>query len=119
MNVRQLKKALENCSDDAIVYIGNPNHAKSYQAAHEDIGVRYVVSQNEEVWFETYGNEDIETELEAIISVAIESAMSDNEVIDILFSQDEHGYTIDDIKKVNSSLYDFCMNNDYGKDTYY
>lgn len=119
MNVRQLKKILSNCNDDAIVYIGNPVYCRSdYQKAHENYGARYVVSTNEEVWFETYSQEDIEMELEAIVEVAIDTSLSDNDVIDILFSQDEHGYTIEDIRKADEDLYKFCINNEYYRECY-
>lgn len=55
MNVRQLKEVLKHCNDDAVVYIANPNmFATSAQEAHTDLGVRLLISDNEEVWFETY-----------------------------------------------------------------
>ena len=119
MNVRQLRKALEFCNGDAIVYIGNPNGVSDYQTAHELLGIRYAVNANEEVWFETYDGEDIKEEIEAIVEACLESNVSDEEFIDILFDNDKHGYTLEDIRKANESVYQFCMNNEYCKDMYF
>lgn len=120
MNVRQLKKILESHDDNEIVYLSNPNYFGDDKQKRHENGVRYLVSsKNGEVWFETYEDENIYEECEAIIAEALETAMSDNDVIDILFHQDEHGYTLEDIRKnCEPSFYEWCLNSEYRKDMY-
>lgn len=100
MTVRKLIEALNFCNPNAEVFIGNPNHFGSdYQTAHEDVGVRYVVNGNKEVWFETYGGENIEEEYDAIAERAMDESWTDWDFIAELFGKDNHGYTIEDIKR--------------------
>lgn len=110
MTVRELKRILETCNDDAIVYIGNPNHFKDFQTAHEDVGARYVVSANEGIWFETYRDENIEEEVDAIIEEWMNSGDTDIEFVEELLLPDRHGYTLEDIKKnCKEDVYEFVL----------
>lgn len=94
MTVGTLKKVLENVSDDAVVYLSNPNHFGSDpQLVHLEVGVRYMVSTNEEVWFETYGDENIAEEVKAISDYCMEHAVSDADFVRELIEPDGHGYT--------------------------
>lgn len=109
MRVRELKEQLEHCNDDALVYISNPNHFGSdLQIAHEDAGVRYLVNANEEVWFETYGGEDINEEIDAIAEVAEEENWDEWDFYDQLFNPNKHGYTLEDIRKNCPDRYEAC-----------
>lgn len=118
MKVKQLKKILEGLNDEAVVYISAPR-GSDYQENHETRGVRYVINANEEVWFETYGDEDIAAEVESMQEYAINSFVSDNDFIDMLFDDEEHGYTLEDIRKnCEPSLYYWCLNNEYRKELY-
>lgn len=109
MTVRELKRVLEKINNDAIVYIGNPNFAGSnFQEAHENFGVRYLVNANEEVWFETYGSENIAEEIEAIAQVASEGEWDEWDFYEELFSPDKHGYTLEDIRKNCPERYEAC-----------
>ena len=94
MTVGTLKKVLENIPDEAVVYLTNPNHFGSdHQLAHLEVGVRYMVSANEEVWFETYGGEDIQNEVNAVAEFCIDNLMSDADFVRELIEPDGHGYT--------------------------
>ena len=109
MTVRGLIEALKNCNADAEVFIGNPNHFGSdYQTTHEVAGVRYVVNANEEVWFETYGGENIAEEVEAIAEVAGKEDWDEWDFYYELFSPNCHGYTLEDILKNCPDRYENC-----------
>lgn len=118
MKVKQLIRILEDLDQDATVYIGAPE-GSDYQRNHEQLGVRYVVNANEEVWFETYGDEDIGAEIDALTEAALTEAWSDNDLVDALFDPDEHGYTLEDIRKnCEPSFYYWCRDNEYRKEMY-
>lgn len=109
MTVRELKRQLECVNEDAIVYIGNPNHFGSDpQVAHEEAGVRYLVNGNEEVWFETYGGENIAEEVEAISEIADKEDWEEWEFYDQLFNPNKHSYTLEDIKRACPNRYENC-----------
>ena len=110
MTVRKLIEALSHVNPDAVVYLSNPNHFGSdFQVAHEEVGVRYLVNGNEEVWFETYGQENIDDEVRAFGEYAIECGMSDADFVSELFDPDGHGYTLEDIRKnCGDGAYEFC-----------
>ena len=118
MTVKQLKEALEHCNDDAIVYLSNPDfYGSDFQKAHEEVGARLIISANEEVFFWSYNDEEIDEELDAMVQVAEEENWSDNDFIDELFY--DHGYTLEDIYKANKDIYKFCIYSEYGRDMYY
>jgi hypothetical protein len=120
MRVKELKKILDGMNEEAIVYISNPNlYGSDYQTAHETCGIRYVVSANEEVWFETYADENIGDEVEAVADMIIENGMSDNDYVDELFAPDGHAYTMEDIRKnCEPSVYYWLRDNEYRKEMY-
>lgn len=98
MIVRKLIEALQHCNPDAVVYLGNPNmFGSNYQEAHEKVGVRYLVNGNEEVWFETYGGENIAEEVRALADAAINEGCDDGDLVRELIDPDGHGYTWDDL----------------------
>lgn len=106
MTVGTLKKHLENLSDDAIVYISNPDNNDD---PHWNLGARYLVSNGSgAVWFETYSDENIEEEIDAIAEVASEEEWDEWDFYDELFGKDKHGYTLDDIKRACPDRYEAC-----------
>lgn len=109
MTVRELKRQLEHCNDDAIVYISDPNLVSSdFQTTHEIVGARLVVTCNEEVWFETYGEEAIDDEVDALAQVAEEENWDEWDFYNQLFNPNKHGYTLEDIRKNCPDRYEAC-----------
>lgn len=98
MTVRTLIEELKACNPDAIVYISNPNHfGSNLQVAHEEAGIRYTVNGNEEVWFETYGGENIAEEVNTVVEEMIDWGCSDEELVSELIDPNCHGYTWSDL----------------------
>jgi len=109
MTVRELKRQLEHCDDDAIVYIHSPRfYGSDFARAHYDVGARYVVNANEEVWFETYADEDIAKEIDEIAAVAEEENWDEWDFYEELFDPHKHGYTLEDIRKNCPDRYEAC-----------
>lgn len=109
MTVRELKRQLESCNDDATVYISEPYIvSEDPQTVHERVGVRLVVYCGDEVWFETYGEEAIDDEIDAIAEAATEEDWDEWDFYDVLFSPNEHGYTLEDIRKNCPNRYEAC-----------
>lgn len=100
MTVRTLIEELKSCNPDAIVYLSNPNHFDSVQEAHEEVGVRYMVEdKNGNVWFETYGDENIAEEVEAVADGCIDAGCGDDDFVRELIDPDCHGYTWSELHK--------------------
>lgn len=94
MTAGKLKKILESVPDEAIVYVRNPkDYGSDYQLAHLEVGASYMISCNEEVWFETYEDEDVEEEVKAVVEYCMEHGVSDADFVRMLIDPDDHGYT--------------------------
>ena len=112
MTVRQLRKMLEGMEDEARVYIANPTNGNgSEQEVHENFEARYIVSDRKgKVWFETYGGEDIATEISSVIDYSYEYNLSDDDYVCEVLSPEGHGYTLEDIRKnCDKGIYDFLI----------
>lgn len=120
MTVRSLLHSLIYADPDAEVFLSAP-FGKDEQEYHVAFGARYVVNDhyNGRVWFETYGDENITEEVNEIISVALETGMSDEDYVDTLFDRHEHGYTLADIKaNCSDDIYQWLLDNEYRKEMY-
>lgn len=120
MTVASLIKSLQYLTPEAEVFISEPIGCDE-QENHTYFGIRYICcdSKGEKVWFDTYGGEDIGHEMDAMIDYCIEYAISDNDYIDMVFSKEEHGYTLEDIRlNCEPSVYYWLRDNEYRKELY-
>lgn len=118
MTVQDLKKMLENLPDDAKVYTKAPEG--NAQEIHECAARCLVVNSGRTaVWFESYADEDIGAELQTLDDWAINEGWSDEDLVDAIFNEREHGYTMEDVRK-NAEHYLYCwlLDNDYRREMY-
>ena len=118
MTVGALRQRLLAFDQNAEVFISEP-FGKDDQENHVAFGAAYLATDGSRVWFETYGDDDIGYELDAISEYVIDHALSDDEYVDIVCSKDEHGYTREDIRRnCPASAYEWLLNNEYRKEAY-
>ena len=118
MTVGALRQRLLAFDQNAEVFVSEP-FGKNDQENHVVFGAAYLVTDGTHVWFERYEDDDIGYEIDAIGEYVIDHALSDDEYVDLVFSKDEHGYTMEDIRQnCSANIYEWFLNNEYRKEMY-